>query len=128
MSVLEQECLLVGSKGTRRVTATFDSGASYSIIRRDIAEALEMLTPIPDPENYIFETAQADWKVQATHRVGLAFRFDDSAANFTDEFIVFDECSEELFIGASTMQKWGIRLDFENERVEYRKTARRLRV
>lgn len=128
VSVLEQEILLVGSVGRSRHLALFDSGASYSIIRRDLAEAIERLTPIPDPENYVFETARPDDVIRARFRVMLEFQFDDSPAVFSDEFIVFDECSEEAIIGAKTMQAWNIKLDFESERVLYRKTAARLRV
>ncbi|MFO7780882.1 MAG: retropepsin-like aspartic protease [Spirochaetia bacterium] len=128
MSILEKDILLVGSKGTARRRALFDSGASYSIIRRDLAESLEHVTAIPDPENYVFETARPDDTIQALHRVSLEFRFDDSEARFSDEFIVFDECSEEVIIGAKTMQAWSIKLDFDHEEILYRKTAVRLRV
>ena len=127
VSILEKQILLVGSKGTARRPALFDSGASYSIIRRDLAEALSGLEPIPDPENYVFETARPGDTIQAT-RVRLEFRFDDSEARFSDEFIVFDECSEEVIIGAKTMQAWSIKLDFDREEILYRKTAVRLRV
>jgi hypothetical protein len=128
VSILEKEILLVGSKGTARRRALFDSGASYSIIRRELAETISGLEPIPDPENYIFETARPGDTVKALYRVGLEFRFDDSEARFSDEFIVFDECSEEVIIGAKTMQAWSIKLDFDREKVMYRKTAVRLRV
>jgi hypothetical protein len=128
VSILEKDILLVGSKGTARRRALFDSGASYSIIRRELAEALEQCTAIPDPENYIFETALPGDTVRATQSVRLEFRFDDSEARFSDEFIVFDECSEEVIIGATTLQKWSIKLDFDREEILYRKTAVRLRV
>ncbi len=128
MSILEKDILLLGSKGAARRRALFDSGASYSIIRRDLAESLEEITRIPDPENYVFETARPGDTVQALYRVGLEFRFDDSEARFSDEFIVFDECSEEVIIGAKTMQAWSIKLDFDREEIHYRKTAARLRV
>ena len=128
MSILEKDILLVGSKGTARRRALFDSGASYSIIRRELAEALEQCTAIPDPENYVFETARPGDTVQATQSVRLEFRFDDSEARFSDEFIVFEECSEEIIIGATTMQKWSIKLDFDREEITYRRTAIRLRV
>lgn len=128
MSILEREILLLGSKGSVRHWALFDSGASYSIIRRDVAETIAGLEPIPDPENYIFETALPGDLVQARFSVRLEFRFDDSQARFSDEFIVFDECSEAVVIGAKTMQAWRIRLDFDTEEVIYRKTAQRLRV
>ena len=126
--VLEHEVTLIGSRGSRRCTALFDSGASYSIIRPDIAAAIGTLEPLPDPENWVFETAQKGMLMQAVYRVGLNFRFDDSEARFSDEFIVFDECSEEVIIGAKTMQAWSIKLDFDREEIHYRKTAVRLRV
>ena len=126
--VLERELLLIGSKGMIRCRALFDSGASYSILRRDVAEAIAELERIPDPQNYIFETARPGDTIEATHVVRLEFRFYDSQARFSDEFIVFDECSEKLIIGAKTMQAWHIKLDFEGEEIIYRKTAQRLRV
>jgi hypothetical protein len=126
VSVLYKEVTVIGSKGRSRCLALFDSGASYSIIRRDIAERIATLELLPDPENWIFETARAGELIQARYAVGLNFRFDDSKARFRDEFIVFDECSEELIVGAKTLQAWHIRLDFEAETITYRKTAERL--
>jgi hypothetical protein len=102
--------------------------ASYSILRRDIAERIAVLDPLPDPENWVFETARPGELIPALHRVTLNFRFDDSAARFSDEFVVFDTCTEELIVGAHTLQAWHIVLDFESESVIYRKTAERLRV
>jgi hypothetical protein len=128
VSILEKDIPLLGSKGTARRRALFDSGASYSIIRRDVAQALAQFTRIPDPENYVFKTARPGDTVQATQSVRLEFRFDDSEARFSDEFIVFDECSEEVIIGAKTLRAWSIKLDFDREEIIYRKTAVRLRV
>jgi hypothetical protein len=128
VSVLEHEVTLIGSRGSARCRALFDSGASYSIIRRDIAEKIEPLGLLPDPENWVFETARAGELIQARHRVTVNFRFDDSKARFSDEFIVFDDCSEEVIVGAKTLQAWHIILDFQAETVIYRKTAERLRV
>ena len=128
MSVLEHDVSLIGSKGKLRCRALFDSGATYSIIRRDIAEKLSPLDPLPDPEDWIFETVLAGQLIQARYRVTLNFRFDDSKARFSDEFIVFDTCTEEVIVGAKTMQAWHITLDFETQAINYRKTAERLRV
>jgi len=126
--ILEHEVTLIGSLGRRRCRALFDSGASYSIIRPDVAAAVGNPELLPDRENWVFETAQAGQLMRATHRVSLNFRFDDSEARFSDEFILLDGCSEQLIIGATTMQKWGIKLDFESDVVHYRKTAQKLRV
>jgi hypothetical protein len=126
MGILLRSILLAGSKGRGRQTALFDGGASYSIVRRDIAEALGGLEPLPD--TWEFETAEAGRLIQARFSVRLDFYFDDSRQRFSDEFIVFDDCSEAVVIGVTTMQKWSIKLDFEGETVVYRKTAERLRV
>ncbi len=126
--ILMKELQFVGSKGRTRRKALFDSGASYSIIRRDIAERIEIPVPLPEDEVWEFETAQEGYIIRAKDRVTLSFHFDDSAQRFTDEFVVFDEISEEVVIGATTMRKWGIKLDFEKEEVLYRKTAQRLMV
>jgi len=126
--VLERDITLVGSRGRRRCRVLFDSGASYSLVRPDIAVAIATPEPLPDPENWVFETAAAGQLMRATHRVGINFRFDDSEARFTDEFIVLDGLAEEAIVGATTMQKWRITLDFDSDEVHYRKTAERLRV
>ena len=127
VSVLEKEILLIGTRGRKRCKALFDSGASYSIIRRDLAESLQPLSPLPDPEEWVFETARAGQLMQTESCVGLMFRFDDSEARFYDTFVVFDECPEEIIVGAKTLQSCRIILDFNNEEIRYRKTAERLR-
>ncbi|HUX22970.1 MAG TPA: retropepsin-like aspartic protease [Spirochaetia bacterium] len=128
MSILEHEVTLIGTKGKVRCRALFDSGASYSIVRREIAERIGRIEPFPNPEDWIFETARAGDYVHAAGNLILEFRFDDSEARFSDEFVVFDDLSEELIVGDKTMQAWKITLDFAEERVNYRKTAQRLRV
>ena len=40
MSILEHEVTLTGSRGKARCRGLFDSGAAYSIVRRDIAEQI----------------------------------------------------------------------------------------
>jgi hypothetical protein len=126
--ILEKEIILIGMRGSRRCRALFDSGASYSIIRPDIAKSVETPRELPDPENWIFETAKAGQLLQATGRVSINFRFDDSNTRFSDEFIVLEESLEEVIIGATTMQKWSIKLDFESETIDYPKAAQRLRI
>jgi hypothetical protein len=35
----------------------------------------------------------------------------------SDEFLINEELSEEVSIGAATLQKWRLKLDFEQDRV-----------
>jgi hypothetical protein len=69
VSVLEKEVTLRGSRGSVRCRALFDSGARYSIIRRDIAERISQLDPLQDLEDWVFETARAGHLVQAYYRI-----------------------------------------------------------
>lgn len=81
MVILEHEITLIGGpNGRRRCRALFDSGASCSIIRPDIANAIATPILLPDPEDRVFETALAGHTMQATQVVALNFRFEDSEA------------------------------------------------
>lgn len=57
-----------------------------------------------------FETAEKGGIITADYRITVDFYF-------TDELFVIDGLSENLIIGATTMQKWKIRLDFDREEV-----------
>ncbi len=43
--------------------------------------------------------------------------FEVNEINLSDEFMVVPRLSEEVIIGATTMQKWRIKLDFEHDAV-----------
>ncbi len=123
MAIIEKEIELVGSRGRKRVRGLFDSGATYSCIGRELAEALEILTPLPEPMS--FETAERGRTLEAREHVSLIFYID--GYRFSDEFMVLPGLSEEVIIGASTMQKWRFKLDFEREEVIIDPRATRLR-
>ena len=119
MSLISKPLILAGSKGRKKVTALFDSGASYSCISRKAAEEIAHLEPMVQP--MAFETAEKDGIITADYRITVGFYF-------TDELFVIDGLSENLIIGATTMQKWKIRLDFDREEVLYDKKMHRLRI
>ena len=126
MSLMEKHALLKGNLGETKVLAFFDSGASYSCIRKDVAAKVGMLVPLDEPME--FSTADEGVSVTATHCIQLSFYFFDSERRFTDEFMVLDTLSESLIIGAKTMQAWKIRLDFEKEEILYDRKMHKLRV
>ena len=126
VSLIKKPIMLAGSKGRSRVTALFDSGASYSCINKKLAEELAHLEPLSEPME--FETAEKDSTVIAEYRITVDFFFTDSDRRFTDELVVIEGLSEELIIGAKTMQAWKIRLDFDREDVIYDKKMHRLRI
>ena len=113
MAVIEKELRLVGSKGEREVKAIFDSGASYSCIAPDLARELGMVEALPEPMD--FGTAEQERKLTASQRVTLNFYL--NGYRFSDEFMLIPNLSEPLIIGAATMQKWRLKLNFETDEV-----------
>ena len=48
-------------------------------------------------------------------QIAITFYVDD--VQLSDEFLVIPGLSEEAIIGATTIQKWRIKLDFEHDKV-----------
>jgi len=113
MAVIEKMIRLVGSKGEHELVGLFGSGATYSCLERDLARELEILTPLPSPLS--LGTAEDGRTVEVKERVTLDFHLD--GYRFSDEFMVIPNLSSRLIIGASTMQKWRFKLDFEADEV-----------
>jgi hypothetical protein len=102
-----------GNKSEKVLYALFDSGATYSCISKEIAEQLENLIPLHKPMRMV--TAHEDTFMEVNYAVRLDFYYED--IRLTDEFYVLPSLSEEVIIGASTMQKWRIKLDFEHDTI-----------
>ena len=102
-----------GSRGEKVLYALFDSSATYSCINDEIVEELEQLTLLHKPMRMV--TASATTFMEIKHRVTLDFYHED--IRLSDEFYVIPDLSEQVIIGASTMQKWRIKLDFESDTV-----------
>ncbi len=102
-----------GSKGEKMLYALFDSGATYSCINDDMAEQLEVVTPMHTPMR--LATASSSTFMEITSRSTLDFYHED--VRLSDEFMVVPGLSEDVIIGANTMQKWRLKLDFENDNV-----------
>ena len=111
--VLRIPLLFEGSKNSKDLYALFDSGATYSRINEDIAEEVEIFTPLHTPLK--LATASEHVYMELTNRITMDFYKDD--IRMSDEFLVVPNLSEEVVIGAATMQKWRIKLDFENDTV-----------
>ncbi|GMT48964.1 MAG: hypothetical protein IEMM0008_0503 [bacterium] len=111
--IIEKKLLFEGSLNEEHLLALFDSGASYSCIRAEFARKLEQVLSIRHP--FKVETAKAEEVVEVKERVSLDFYMDDY--RFSDEFVVIPDLSEEVIIGASTMQKWRFKLDFDQDKV-----------
>jgi Aspartyl protease len=102
-----------GSKGQADLQSLFDSGSTYSMIRPDFAAKLANIEPLPEAVD--FETANKGSFTKVESAVRLNFYLNN--LRLSDEFFVYPGLAEEAIIGATTMQKWRIKLDFEHDEV-----------
>jgi len=78
-----------------------------------LAPKLGNIDRLPTPLE--FEMAKEGEKITVYERVMLDFYIEE--IRLSDEFLIVDELSEEAIIGAATMQKWRLKLDYEQDRV-----------
>ena len=106
--------LFAGSKGERNLYSLFDSGANLSCIHPDSVKEIE--TPMHLGRIRQLSTASEGHYIEVSYAVRLDFYLNDVL--LSDEFLVVPGLSEEAIIGAATMQKWRIKLNFEHDTVE----------
>lgn len=102
-----------GSKGQAELISLFDSGSTFSCIHPDYASELGNLERLPRPQNV--ETAAKGNFILIEQAVLLDFYLNNLRLN--DVFAVVPNLAEQAIIGALTMQKWKIKLDFEHDEV-----------
>lgn len=114
MSVIKLPLQYIGSEGERNLYTLFDSAANLSCISPDYVEGLERPVSLGRVRRVV--TAAEGHYIEIKEAVRLDFYIDDIL--LSDEFLVVPSLSEEAIIGAATMQKWRIRLNFEHDTVE----------
>lgn len=113
MSIIKLPLLFSGSLGEKRLYSLFDSGANLSCIHPDFVDGLEIATGLGVKRR--ISTASEGHYIEVSQRVTLDFYIGD--VFISDEFLIVPGLTEEAVIGAVTMQKWRIKLDFEHDTV-----------
>ena len=113
MSIIKHPLLYVGSKGEKTLYTLFDSGENLSCIHPDQAPELATLEHLGRVRR--LATADEGHFIEIEHVIRVDFYINDIL--LSDEFLVVPGLSEEAVIGAATMQKWRIKLDFEHDRL-----------
>ena len=113
MAVIQKNIRLAGSLGSKEEEALFDSRATYSCIEPSLARKLGLVEKLP--EAMTFGTAKDGEQLTATERISLNFYLE--GYRFSDEFMLIPDLSEQVIIGAKTLQAWRMKLDFENDTV-----------
>jgi len=103
--------MFVGPKGEKILYALFDSGANISCINREFVDCLGEAAPLGRVRK--LSTASDNHFMEIKEAILLDFTVND--VDLFDDFLVVPGLSEEVIIGASTLQKWRIKLDFEHE-------------
>lgn len=111
MSIIKQPLLFAGSKGEKHIYTLYDSGANLSCINPSQLQGLEKPTALGRIRR--IATAAEGHYIEVSEAVRLDFYMDDVL--LSDEFLVIPGLSEDAIIGAATMQKWRIKLDFEHD-------------
>jgi Retroviral aspartyl protease len=113
MIIIKAPLLFRGTKNDKYLYGLFDSGANLSVIRKDLAEQIDLLIPLREPIR--LATANVNDFMEVHYKFVCEFFLND--VRLSDEFLVLDDVSEEVIIGAATMQKWRMKLDFEHDTV-----------
>jgi Retroviral aspartyl protease len=113
MSIIKIPLRYEGSKGEEVIYTLFDSGATFSCINGEHAARLATLEKMRKPLE--IATAAKDTYLRIEYAVRLDFYYND--IRLSDEFMVIDNISEDAILGANTLQKWRIKLDFEHDTI-----------
>jgi|ERR1017187_1851822 predicted aspartyl protease len=113
MSIIKLPLRFEGPENEKVIYTLFDSGANLSCIHPDQVEDLTTTIALHEPR--MIATAGENHFIKVTHRATLDFYLNDVL--LSDEFLVVPGLSEDAVIGAATMQKWKIKLDFDTEKV-----------
>lgn len=102
-----------GENGEKTLYTLFDSVSTFSCIHPnfidDIGDAQKLFRPL--------EVATANEGTYMKIEQRLMADFYINEIRMSDEFMIVPNLSEDAIIGATTMQKWRIKLDFEHDTV-----------
>ncbi len=113
MGIIRIPMRFEGSKGEKILYTLFDSGATFSCMKDDVAEQIETPSKLRTPLEVA--TASQGHFIKISEAMRADFYFDD--IRLSDEFMVVPDLSEDAIIGVNTMQKWRIKLDVEHDTV-----------
>ena len=113
MSLIKIPVLYAGNKGEKYLYTMFDSGANLSCINPSFVAELGNAINL-GRERRVATASEAHFII-IKERLLLDFYVE--GVLLSDEFLVVPGLSEEAIIGAATMQKWRIKLDFEHDTV-----------
>jgi predicted aspartyl protease len=102
-----------GNKGEGEAIALFDTGASRTFIRKDVAQRVGDAVKLPKPREIVL--GDGETKTEVNENINLVIMVDEY--QISSDADVIDKLAHELIIGANTLQEWGISLDPRQEKI-----------
>jgi predicted aspartyl protease len=100
------------SRGELAVKALFDTGASFTVVRRDVAEKVGHILPTDVREVTL---ANGKTKLKVLGYIPISTVLEGSPID--DIAYVIEELAEELIVGVKVMEFYDIRLDPSTNRI-----------
>jgi predicted aspartyl protease len=118
MGVIRLKLDVYGGKASKMLDVLIDSGASQSVIDRALAEQICIMIPLRDP----LEIKIPHQGIIIVNQV-CTFSTEIDGYKISDTALVIDHLGEvDLVIGAKTMQRYGMHLEFSEEKDTVRVT------
>lgn len=105
--------LFEGSKADKELLTIFDPETLYSFLPENFIEEIGRLSSLPEPR--LLEIAGENRQVLVSYRTCVEFTIND--LGLSDEFMSLPEHSDHAIIGITTIRKWRMKLDPENNAV-----------
>jgi predicted aspartyl protease len=100
------------SRGELNVKALFDAGASFTVVRRDVAEKIGHILPTD-----VREVTLADGKTKLKVLGYIPISTVLEGSPIDDIAYVIEELAEELIVGVKVMEFYDIKLDPSTNRI-----------
>ena len=125
MGVIVKKLEIIGDKGRSTALSLFDSGASDSVIRKDVAEEVASFLRLSEPVNFILGDGKST--VTSEYFTGISFVLKECTFP-AQRVLIVDELDDELILGVDAFQRWKLRLDFEHEDVIFDKSMLKIKL
>jgi hypothetical protein len=112
MSVITKTLEVAGDKGESKIKALFDTGSSVSFIKKSVIDKLGSVIRLIKPEAFTLGNSSSLIVTE-----GTILQININGNSLTDIVYVTEKIPDDLIIGASTMQKFKLKLDLEKDEV-----------
>ena len=119
MGLIVKQLTVIGRKGRRRVKALFDSGASHTLLREDLASRLGTPEELPEPRR--FEAAVGTFTARHAMFVDVVI----GGKRLLTGVTLVPNLTADLILGCDFFQRYHIRLDPRSRRIKLDPTALR---